>query len=52
MLDRMVREFLPVFAYLPPFNRILMSVTCNKLKHQTLTKILEKYIVKSLTNIS
>ena len=51
-LDRTTRELLHPFAYLPPFNLILMSVTCSTLRHQKLTKKLEKYTSKSLTNIS
>jgi hypothetical protein len=52
-IDRTAREALISFcAYFPPFNCILMSVTCNTLRHQKLTKILENNTAKSLTNIS
>ena len=42
VLDHIARELLHPFAYFSPFNRILMLVTCSTLKHQKLTKILEK----------
>jgi hypothetical protein len=52
-LDRTARETLISFcAYFPPFNRILMSMTCNTLRHQKLTKTLENNTAKSLINIS
>ena len=35
-------ELLHHFAYFPPFNRIPMLVICCTLKHQKLTKTLEK----------
>ena len=51
-LDRTAEELLHPFAYFSPFNHILMLVTCSTLKHQKLTKILEKDTAKGLTNIS
>ena len=51
-LDRTTRELLHPFVYFPPFNHILMLMTCCTLKHQELTKTLEKDMAKSLTNIS
>ena len=51
-LDRTSRELLRHFTYFSPVNRILMAVTCSTLKHQKLTKTLEKDTTKGLTNIS
>ena len=49
LLDRTARYSLSLF---PPLNRNIMSMTYSTLRHQKLTKTLEKDTAKSLTNIS